>query len=77
MLRRKPVKCIQDTEKLARYLIEPRDKTHIKLNERLEAKVSTVINQLTTLLDQYTIFNKDNEETINQSIAQVKYLCYR
>jgi len=71
MLRRKPVKCIQDTMKLARYLIEPRDNMYIKVNEKLETKISTIINQLTTLLGQYTIFNKENEDSISQSIAQV------
>ena len=76
ILRRKPVKCIQDTIKLARYIIEPRKSAHNKYNEKLSIQVGVVTKQLAVLLEQYVIFNEEKEKFVTKGISQVLFIQY-
>lgn len=62
MLKRKPVKCIQDMKKLARYLVEP----------NADRKVGEVIKKLEELLGEYSIFGGESEEKVGESIGKVR-----
>ena len=47
---------------IARYLIEPENQTEIIFNENLEAKGRAVIARLQSLIGQYCLYRKDNQD---------------
>jgi len=74
IFKRNPIKSKHDTLKLARYLIEPRAKNEVKINEKLEEKIDTVIERLKSLLGDFSILTLELESELKKSISEVIYL---
>ena len=73
VLKRKPLKCKQDTVKLARYVIERRDKAELKFNEKVEERLNVVIERIVSMIGEYTVFDKDSEEFTKRSLHMVSF----
>ncbi len=68
IFKRKPLKCKQDSTKLAQYLVENNKNSRAKYNEKSEAKLESVIDKLKILLGEPL-----SEEAITKQLAEVSF----
>ena len=72
-LRRKPIEMTEAADKLARYVIEPREVAQVVVNEMQERTVEHVISQLSTLVGTYAILDQTAKERVKQSVSAVRH----
>eukprot|EP01022_Parablepharisma_sp_SALTPOND_P000636 TRINITY_DN1035_c0_g1_i1.p1 TRINITY_DN1035_c0_g1~~TRINITY_DN1035_c0_g1_i1.p1 ORF type:complete len:1060 (+),score=190.11 TRINITY_DN1035_c0_g1_i1:97-3180(+) len=61
-----------DSEKLARFVIEPEGEEH-EYNEFLEGKMEQVCEKLRDLVGRYFVFSEERESELKQSITEVLF----
>lgn len=69
--KRSPIYHKGDTKKIARYLIEPKDKIEIEYNEMNEERIAVVLDHLASFVGNYTIYPEDEEKAIKDSLIIV------